>query len=91
MASVSISTVQPEQIISFLNKLGTDDEFRASVESNPTKALTSYGISIEGLPATITLPPKEKIVSALDSAGASGTVGTAAVHIAFLAFFAFMV
>jgi putative modified peptide len=52
-----------------LERLATNDEFRAQVESNPRDVLLEYRIDLseESIPATVTLPPKEEIATFLES------------------------
>jgi putative modified peptide len=58
-------SIHDDEAREVLERLATDDEFRAQVESNPRAVLLEHRIDVseESIPATITLPPKEEIES----------------------------
>ncbi len=93
MASVS---ADPQAVLQFMQKLATDDAFRAQLERDPANVLAQCGITLSDVPASIKLPPKAHFQDALAKAGV-GVSGTspagatpASTYYAFLAFFAFM-
>lgn len=67
------STLTKEQAMNLLQKLSTDDDFRASYEKSPATALAAAGISskmLDALPAASlvsgTLLPKEAFAMSLE-------------------------
>ncbi len=48
-----------------LQRLTQDDTFRAQVQSDPIKALNTYGIKVDAstVPSKVQLPPKEDIAN----------------------------
>lgn len=53
----------PKQGREFLEKLASDDDFRARVEREPKAALAEYGVDVpdHALPQAVTLPPREHV------------------------------
>ena|SRR5215211_1004876 len=57
-------TISDEDAQKFLERLATDDDFRAELEQNPAAVLRDHGIELlqpENVPETVTLPPKDDI------------------------------
>jgi putative modified peptide len=56
-------TISDEEAHKFLDRLATDDDFRAELEQNPGAILRDHGIELdaENVPETVTLPPKDDI------------------------------
>lgn len=56
------------ELNTILNKLATDDAFRARLEADPVSALASLGITLrpQDVPAERHLPPKEVIAAEHD-------------------------
>jgi putative modified peptide len=95
-----ITLSRPAETHDLARKLATDDAFRARFQQNPQKVLAEFNIAIPDaqMPATVSLPSKEKFVEGimaltghdprtLDPAAAAA-LGDA--HWAFLAFLAFL-
>lgn len=63
-AKVKISGAEAR---AFLEKLATDDSFRAKVEADPQEELDKAKIEVSGdIPNTVTLPSKQKIRKFID-------------------------
>ncbi len=58
---------------SFLRRITHDDEFRASLESDPQTALAEYGLQVDSqsLPTSVALPDKATLSALLDEIGKS--------------------
>jgi putative modified peptide len=56
-------TISDEDARKFLERLATDDDFRAELEQNPAALLRDHGIELqpENVPETVKLPPKDEI------------------------------
>jgi putative modified peptide len=88
-----VYAASPDSAWELLNKLATDDSFRADLERDPAGTLARSNIAVGSLPSRINLPSKQEIAAAMSQAGVSTAgqqVQPAAAHVAFLAFFAFM-
>jgi putative modified peptide len=59
----------PGTVAEILDRLATDDGFRAAYVADPNSALAEYGLSIDesALPADRRLPSKEILAAARDS------------------------
>lgn len=68
---MDISLAQAQE---FMERLASDDDFRAELQDYPTEVLADYGLEVpaELIPTPVTLPPKEEIQEAL-SAATSGS------------------
>jgi hypothetical protein len=57
------ATISRRKAQELIEKLASDDEFRAKFEAKPRTVLFEHRIDVspESLPETVTLPPKEKI------------------------------
>lgn len=83
-----------DRALEFVTRLAQDDDFRASLESDPRSVLWDYGIeaSDELIPTYVVLPAKEDVQAVLDQ-GPEGAgilqVGPSFFHPIFTAFFAF--
>src|SRR5436190_10401216 len=53
--------ITSEQATALLDRLATDEDFRAEVESDPAAALGEYGILIEGIEGPVAVPSPEEI------------------------------
>jgi|JI102314A2RNA_FD_contig_31_7327561_length_903_multi_5_in_0_out_0_1 putative modified peptide len=96
MTSVSMASVSadPQNVYRFLQRLATDDAFRAQVEQDPDATLKASGIVLSVPPHTIKLPPKADLQALLANAGTSSattvTPQAGAHFVAFVAFLAFL-
>jgi putative modified peptide len=71
-----------KEYVAFLDKLATDDDFRARLQQAPAETLAAYGIHVdpEEMPSRIVLPSKEGLQDSLGQLKAQGS------DIAFIAF-----
>jgi putative modified peptide len=71
--------ITPQDALDFLNKLATDDEFRARLKEDPRSVLVEYRIEINdaGVPTNAELPPKEDVQHLLDQIGELDEYGRA--------------
>ena len=65
-ARVTVS-LTPGEATAFLGKLAYDDDFRQEFVTDPRGTLSNHGIHLPEsmIPASVTLPPKEKFASLL--------------------------
>lgn len=54
----------PKKLESFLNKLASDDEFRASAEADPHAVYSAHSLNYSG---TGSIPPKEHVQEVIDT------------------------
>jgi hypothetical protein len=60
-------SISPEQSLEFLERLASDDEFRARLEKDASALLREYGIEVppEAVPAAVEAPAKDDVERAL--------------------------